>query len=27
VSPWIAVVTDIWRTESGRSKRFIEPLA
>src|ERR1039457_99099 len=27
VSPCIAVVTDIWRTESGRSKRFPEPLA
>ncbi len=26
VSPCIAVVTDIWRTESGRSKRFTEPL-
>ena len=23
----MAVVTDIWRTESGRSKRFTEPLA
>src|SRR6266567_6172860 len=22
-----AVVTDMWRTESGRSKRFTEPLA
>ena len=27
VSPCIAVVTDIWRTESGRSQRFTEPLA
>jgi hypothetical protein len=27
VSPCIAVVTDIWRTESGRSRRFTEPLA
>jgi hypothetical protein len=23
----LAVVTDIWRTESGRSQRFTEPLA
>src|ERR1022692_5158871 len=27
VSPCMAVVTDIWRTEPGRSKRFTEPLA
>ena len=27
VSPCIAVVTDIWRTEPGRSQRFTEPLA
>jgi hypothetical protein len=27
VSPCIAVITDIWRTESGRSKRFGAPLA
>src|ERR1019366_6395022 len=27
MSPCIAVVTDIWRTESGRSQRFTEPLA
>ena len=27
VSPCIAVVTDIWRTESGPSQRFTEPLA
>src|ERR1019366_5293489 len=26
VSPCIAVVTDIWRTESGQSQRFTEPL-
>src|ERR1035441_4648203 len=27
VTPCIAVVTDIWRTEAGRSQRFTEPLA
>jgi hypothetical protein len=27
VSLCVAVVTDIWRTESGRSQRFTEPLA
>ena len=27
VSRCVAVVTDIWRTESGRSQRFTEPLA
>src|ERR1039457_1444998 len=27
VSPCIAVVTDIWRTESGPSQRFTETLA
>jgi hypothetical protein len=27
VGPCIAVVTDIWRTESGQEERFTEPLA
>ena len=27
VCPCIAVVTDIWRTESGQEERFTEPLA
>ena len=26
VRPCIAVVTDVWRTESGQSQRFTEPL-